>query len=240
MSITTHSLFYCGQKIAKVDSDDFYLEILTRRLPNAASAQINISDFFQSLSAEERFAIFDEQNQLADKLFEATGIKSSINLDNEIMKSEGLRQKALESIQHSSAPTTYEFTETYPIPLPELMNPIFELLRSCGKRSALDDFGTGFNGMSLFVDYDFDIVKIDRSLIIDIESKPSKLKVLTLIRQMIDALGKDHVVEGVESHMQLDMLHSCGFHNFQGFLLHKPEPIENFLNISTQPLRSSA
>lgn len=144
------------------------------------------------------------------------------------MESQDFRKEVLNSIQRATAPTIYEFTETYPMPPSELMNPIFKVLRDAGKRSALDDFGTGFNGMSLFVDFDFDIVKIDRSLIVDIDVRPVKLKVLNLISEMIEALGKQHVVEGVETQSQLDKLRACGFHTFQGYALHRPEPIEHF------------
>jgi EAL domain-containing protein (putative c-di-GMP-specific phosphodiesterase class I) len=121
------------------------------------------------------------------------------------------------------------------MPPPELMNPVFRVLRDNGKRSALDDFGTGFNGMSLFVDFDFDVVKIDRSLIVDIDTRPAKLKVLALIGQMIDTLGKEHVVEGVETQAQSDKLHGCGFHTFQGYLLHRPEAIEGFFAMRREP-----
>ena len=122
------------------------------------------------------------------------------------------------------------------MPPPELMNPLLKVLRDFGKRSALDDFGTGFNGMSLFVDFDFDVVKIDRSLIVDIETRPAKLKVLGLIGQMIDTLGKEHVVEGVETQSQSDKLRACGFHTFQGYLWHRPEPIEAFFEMRYQAL----
>ena len=199
MTSVTESLIYYAQKITKVGSDDFYVEILSRFHPSIVPSHASIEAFFQSLTAQDRFEIFAQQNQLADQLFDAAGIKCSVNIDNTIVESEDLRNKALDLIKASSAPTTYEFTETNPMPSPDLMNPFFEILRSCGKRSGLDDFGTGFNGMSLFVDYDFDAVKIDRSLIIDIENRPGKLKVLALISQMIEALGKEHIVEGIET-----------------------------------------
>ncbi len=231
MSSITDSLIFYAQKINKAGTDDFYVEILSRLRSAVDRDRTNMAVFFHQLEPIQRFAIFEHQNQLADRLFEATGIRSSVNVDNELVESQELRAKVLASIQRATAPTTYEFTEVHPMPPSELMNPIFRVLRDSGKLSALDDFGTGFNGMSLFVDFDFDVVKIDRSLIMDIDSRPAKLKVLSLIGQMIETLGKDHVVEGVETQAQMDRLRACGFHTFQGYLMHRPEPIERFFEM---------
>lgn len=221
-----------AQKIVKTNSADFYVEILSRPRWKPGAAPINIAEFFHRLAPAERFEIFDAQNHLADQLFAATRITSSINLDNELVESEDFRTQVLQSIEGANAPTIYEFTEVHPMPPSELMNPIFKVLRDAGKRSALDDFGTGFNGMSLFVDFDFDIVKIDRSLIVDIDVRPVKLKVLRLICEMIETLGKEHVVEGVETPSQLNKLRECGFHTFQGFALHRPDPVERFFEVA--------
>lgn len=236
MPSITDALIFFGQKIIETGRDDFHIEILSRLRSPIDAEHSNIADFLQGLTVEQRFEIFSLQNKIADQLFTETGIKSAINLDNEVLESEVLRLKVLEVIQSTSAPTTYEFTETFPMPPPELMNPIFEVIRNQGKRSALDDFGTGFNGMSLFVDYDFDVIKIDRSLIHDIDSRPTKQRVLKLIIQMIETLGKSHIVEGVETESQKEILHECGFHTLQGYLLHKPEPIDNFFEIYNNKL----
>ena len=231
MSTVTDSLVFFGQKINNTGTEDFYVEILSRLRSPVDWDRTNMAAFFHQLKPQDRFAIFDHQNLLADRLFEATGIRSSVNVDNELVESPEFREKILASIKRATAPTTYEFTEVYPMPPSELMNPIFQVLRDSGKRSGLDDFGTGFNGMSLFVDFDFDVVKLDRSLIIDIDSRPAKLKVLRLIGQMINTLGKEHVVEGVETQSQLDKLRECEFHTFQGYLMHRPEPIEAFFEM---------
>jgi EAL domain-containing protein (putative c-di-GMP-specific phosphodiesterase class I) len=110
-------------------------------------------------------------------------------------------------------------------------NQMFRRLRDQGHSCALDDFGTGLNGMTLLTDYDFDIVKVDRFLTIDIEARPEKLKVVSLLNEMILALNKSHVVEGVETKEVYDLLVSAGFRVFQGYLLDKPVPI-SVLNVS--------
>lgn len=91
---------------------------------------------------------------------------------------------------------------------------------------ALDDFGTGFNGMSIFADYDFDIIKIDRSLINGIQTRPQKRFILSHILDLMTALGKDHIVEGIESHGQFEQLKDIGFDVFQGYYFHRPCALE--------------
>lgn len=230
-TIAKHLTFH-AQKIINIKTDEFYVEILSRLASSESHIAINLEEFFQKISLLELYEIFELQNTVADQLFQASGVKSSLNLDNRLLEPLEMRARVLEVITNAAAPTTYEFTETFPMPAAALINPILGIIRGQGKRSALDDFGTGFNGMSLFVDYDFDLVKIDRSLITDIDERPAKKKILLLIEKMIDSLGKSHVVEGVETRAQFDTLKECGFETFQGYLFHKPEPIEVFFKPS--------
>jgi EAL domain-containing protein (putative c-di-GMP-specific phosphodiesterase class I) len=108
-------------------------------------------------------------------------------------------------------------------------NMMLRQLREMGHKSALDDFGTGLNGMSLLTDYDFDIIKLDRSLTFDLLHRVEKQKTIKLIHQILDVLGKDHVAEGIETQEVLDILVSHGFKTFQGFLFAQPVSVGEFL-----------
>lgn len=65
-----------AQKIIKTNSDDFYVEILSRLTSPAGITPTNMSEFFHRLTPKERFEIFEAQNHTAGQLFEATGITS--------------------------------------------------------------------------------------------------------------------------------------------------------------------
>ena len=92
--------------------------------------------------------------------------------------------------------------------------------------------------MSLLTDYDFDVVKIDRSLVFDIANRVEKQKTVKLINQMLGVLGKRHVVEGVDDDEVYRLLKKAGFTTFQGYLFHRPEALEDVVaRLSTKEER---
>ncbi len=195
----------------------------------------DLEEFFESLSPEDSLSIVLEQLDLAVRVQEEFGTPCSINIDNKILLSEPTRAQLLERLTGNTVPVTFEFTEIFPMPPAQLVNPIFGQLRERYVEIALDDFGTGFNGMSLFVDYDFDVIKVDRVLIADIASRTKKAKVLGLICDMISSLGKSHVVEGLDDEETLQILRDLGYSVFQGFYFHHPEPLNDFSDLSVYP-----
>ncbi|HET9051489.1 MAG TPA: EAL domain-containing protein, partial [Candidatus Dormibacteraeota bacterium] len=91
-----------------------------------------------------------------------------------------------------------------------------------GVRIALDDFGTGYSALSQLSAYPLDTVKIDRSFISQLESRPSAGTIVRAIIAMATALGLAVVAEGVETQAQLEFLRENACHAAQGFLLARP------------------
>lgn len=77
--------------------------------------------------------------------------------------------------------------------------------------------------MSIFADYDFDIVKIDRSLIMHIKERPNKMNLMKMVIEMVHSFGKTTVVEGVEAPEQVQLVNQLQPNFVQGFYYHKPE-----------------
>ncbi|HEY0710427.1 MAG TPA: EAL domain-containing protein [Polyangia bacterium] len=95
-------------------------------------------------------------------------------------------------------------------------------LRALGFRIALDDLGAGYSGLTLFAQLQPEIVKIDMSLIRDIDREPTKQR---LVRSMIDLcrdMGIKVVCEGVETLAERDALINIGGDLFQGFYFARP------------------
>ncbi|MFT4119165.1 EAL domain-containing protein [Bradyrhizobium sp.] len=101
---------------------------------------------------------------------------------------------------------------------------ILQRLRELGVSIAMDDFGTGYSSLSYLLKFPFDKVKLDRSLIAEIERCDQSDVVLRSIITMCNGLGMRTTGEGVETEAQLAFLerHSCT--EAQGFLISKAVP----------------
>lgn len=196
-------------------------EILTR-LANS----MDPAKYFSRLAVRDEFAVLKWQLKLKDELFGLTNAGVSINVHSSMVESGANRERFMSAIAKSKVPATFEFTQTYAMPPVVISNALLADMRRLGHRTAMDDFGMGLNGMSLLTDYDFDIIKIDRSLTADLPERQDKREVLALLHRMLEVLGKDHVVEGVETEEVHRILRDAGFNVFQGFLFHRPEPID--------------
>lgn len=135
-----------------------------------------------------------------------------------------------------------KFSEEYNVP-PELVpleltessfseraNDMYEnmqYLKEKGFKLSMDDFGTGYSTMTMLKDQPVDEIKIDKGFINDINNPKEKIMVSSLI-QMIKALDKTIVVEGVEDEQQQQFLVEQGCSAAQGFLFYKPMPLEEF------------
>lgn len=91
---------------------------------------------------------------------------------------------------------------------------------------SIDDFGTGYSSLNMLRTFPVDVLKIDRSFILDLEQNSKT--VLSNIIRMADELHMDVVAEGVETYEQMNYLKSIDCKEVQGFLFDKPMPLENF------------
>ncbi|MBQ9747193.1 MAG: EAL domain-containing protein [Clostridia bacterium] len=94
-------------------------------------------------------------------------------------------------------------------------------LRKAGFRIVLDDYGTGVTSMNDLMKYPLDIVKMDRSLLLNAQSEEGKRAYRALVDSFI-SLGTDVVCEGIETAAQDAFARSVGCRYGQGFLYFKP------------------
>lgn len=101
-------------------------------------------------------------------------------------------------------------------------------LKDCGFRLAIDDFGTGYSSLSYLRNLPLDIVKIDRSFVIDADRSERARKILSAIIRMSHDLGMSVVAEGIETEEHWQLLTELDVELFQGFLLARPCPFEEY------------
>jgi diguanylate cyclase (GGDEF)-like protein len=99
-------------------------------------------------------------------------------------------------------------------------------LRSRGFGVALDDFGTGYSSLTSLEQLPLSRVKLDRSLIVNVESNPRAAAIATTILRLCAALELEVTVEGVERADQFSWLLGQRSVCLQGYLISEPVPRE--------------
>ncbi len=100
-------------------------------------------------------------------------------------------------------------------------------LRAAHIPVALDDFGTGYSSIGYLRDFEFDVLKVDRSFIRNLDRARDYGLVASII-SMGNILGMCVTAEGVEDAEQLERLRQIGVHQVQGFFYAKPMPVAEF------------
>jgi EAL domain-containing protein (putative c-di-GMP-specific phosphodiesterase class I)/CheY-like chemotaxis protein len=95
-------------------------------------------------------------------------------------------------------------------------------LRHLGFRIALDDIGAGYAGLNSFTLLDPDIVKFDTLLVRDLDTSPTKRRLVSSMTRLCGDLGMQVVGEGIETEAERDTLAEIGCDLMQGFLFAHP------------------
>ncbi len=95
-------------------------------------------------------------------------------------------------------------------------------LRKMGFRIAIDDLGAGYAGLTSFATLDPEFVKLDMSLVRDVDSNPRKEMLVRSMTSLCKELGILVVAEGVETARERDVLVEIGCDLLQGYLFAKP------------------
>jgi diguanylate cyclase (GGDEF)-like protein len=96
------------------------------------------------------------------------------------------------------------------------------LLRVAGVQLALDDFGVGYSSLSRMGQLRPDLVKLDRSFVVALESSPDARDMLAAVIDLSHRIGARVIAEGVETEPQLAIARAAGCDAVQGFLLGAP------------------
>lgn len=101
---------------------------------------------------------------------------------------------------------------------------ILNSLKELGVSISMDDFGTGYSSLSSLKILPIDLLKIDRSLVYDIETNNTARCITKAIVELGKAMELIVLAEGVETVDQQNILKELGCDIIQGFLYSKPQP----------------
>jgi diguanylate cyclase (GGDEF)-like protein/PAS domain S-box-containing protein len=98
-------------------------------------------------------------------------------------------------------------------------------LQALGVKLAVDDFGTGYSGLAYLRRLPIDVLKLDRSFVLQDDGRISAFDFVKAFVDMAHALQMSVVAEGVETAEVLDFLRAASCDEAQGYLLGRPLPL---------------
>lgn len=96
-------------------------------------------------------------------------------------------------------------------------------LQASGFQIAVDDLGAGYNSLSVLADLQPQVVKVDMSIVRNIDTEPRKQRLVDLLVKFGDATGALVLGEGVETQEEAHTLTACGIHLMQGYFFGRPK-----------------
>jgi EAL domain-containing protein (putative c-di-GMP-specific phosphodiesterase class I) len=112
----------------------------------------------------------------------------------------------------------------------DLLKNVIAKLKSRGILIALDDFGTGFSSVGIVKELPFDIIKIDRGFVRQIEESGSDRELIKHFSGLASLFGAKVCVEGIETSGMRDILQKFNVQSFQGYYYAKPLMLDQFLD----------
>lgn len=95
-------------------------------------------------------------------------------------------------------------------------------LRKLGYRVAIDDLGAGYSGLTAFASLKPDVVKLDMSLVRDVDQRPSTARIVRSMVELSRDLGAKLICEGIETRAELEKLVELECDLFQGYYFARP------------------
>lgn len=102
-------------------------------------------------------------------------------------------------------------------------------IRALGVDVAIDDFGTGYSNFAYLHEIPANVIKLDKSIITDLENKPRNRIIAQSVFQLAHQLGYRTVAEGIETFKCMDLVRGYGCHEAQGFFLSRPLSAEQIM-----------
>ncbi|BDD65478.1 hypothetical protein Sj15T_04990 [Sphingobium sp. TA15] len=161
-------------------------------------------------------------------------VRVAVNISPVLIKSDGLPRAVIAALMRSGLKARrleLEVTESIFLEDSGRTNLILSDLQRIGLRLALDDFGTGYSSLGYLRDYAFDTIKVDQSFMRGVEGNARHRAIAQSVAYLAHALDVETVAEGIETDDQLRCAREMGFTNVQGFVLSRPVPAPQVLEM---------
>ena len=122
-----------------------------------------------------------------------------------------------------------EITESVAVHSPDIFLDTMKRLKDQGFTFSMDDYGTGYSNFSYMFDMDFDIIKLDKSILWNADTNENAQTILSCTIRMLKDMHFKVLIEGVETKQQLDKVVALGVDYCQGYYFSRPIPGNQFV-----------
>jgi len=156
------------------------------------------------------------------------GISCGINITLEDIESEEIKELIFKSLQKCKTPQniSFELVESEGIEKFEEVDEFIKKVKSYGCSLSIDDFGTGYSNFEYLLKLNADTVKIDGSLIKDIDTNQDKYDIVKTIVMFAKIKKLSVVAEFVSSESIYKTIDSLDIDFCQGYYFGEPKPLE--------------
>ncbi|PRX31067.1 EAL domain-containing protein (putative c-di-GMP-specific phosphodiesterase class I) [Orenia metallireducens] len=155
------------------------------------------------------------------------GTKLFLNVDPGVIYDNsfkgGITKEIIENINISQEDIVIELTETTCIDDYKGFSLALDHYKQQGYQIAIDDTGAGYSGLQSIVSISYNYIKLDRSLVQNIDSEPIKQALLESFMRFARRINSKVIAEGIETMAELDTLLAMGVDYGQGYLIARPQ-----------------
>lgn len=156
----------------------------------------------------------------------------SVRLYTKIVERQSVFNKIINQIKKSGIEPSRFILEIPETALASANEKLLETLRKIkdmGIKIAMAEFGFAYSSLHKLADIEFDILKISREYILDVDSNSRSVGIVRSIIDMVKTLGAEEVCEGVDSEDQKHALQKIGCRKIQGTIVGEPKTSKDLL-----------
>ena len=232
-----------AQRIHALDQQThgLHAEVLLRMIDSDGSvvqpaAFLPAAERFHFASRIDRWVLRHSIDTLQSLSDLATVDTLCVNLSGQSIGDRAFHRQAIDTLTDAGAEVCQrlclEITETAAVTNMADANVFIGQVRALGVRIALDDFGAGASSFGYLKNLTVDLIKIDGQFIRDLIDDPLDDAAVRCFVDVARVVGVKTVAEFVDRPEVLDRVRGIGIDFAQGYLLHRPEPIETVLGLA--------
>ena len=195
-------------------------------------AFIPAAERFGMAAALDRWIIQSALSRYGKEMTGTGGLLLGFNLSAQTLSDPGLWQFVDGIIcETGAAPENivFEITETTAFTNIDAAERFFRSARERGCLVSLDDFGAGLSSFQYLRRFPINSIKIDGAFIENLAHSAFDRAIVSSIAAIADSVGYNVVAEKIEDEASLEVLRQLGVKYGQGYLLHRPEPLEGLV-----------